>query len=150
MRGAWSRITVHHSAETSSNPEGGSLDESTETLRGIQRFHMDDPGHRYGDIGYHFLIDSSGRIFEGRNLSWQGAHAGGQNGIHNNQNIGVCLLGDFSSRPPTPAALKSMELLVGDLRRRFRIPASRVFAHSEFRDTQCPGPALEGWVAKYR
>jgi hypothetical protein len=150
LRGTWSRITIHHSAETSSTAEGGSLDQSIQTLRGIQRFHMDDPLHEYGDIGYHFLIDSSGRIFEGRGLMWQGAHAGGQDGIHNNQNIGVCVLGDFVARPPSAAAQKSLELLVVDLRGRYRIPVSRIFTHSDLRDTQCPGPALEAWVEGLR
>lgn len=62
LKGQWSRITVHHSAESTTDPRGGSLEESSGTVRSIQKFHMDDPEHRWGDIGYHFLIDSGGRI----------------------------------------------------------------------------------------
>ncbi|MCE9594903.1 MAG: peptidoglycan recognition protein family protein [Planctomycetes bacterium] len=150
LKGAWSRITIHHSAEESSDGKGGSLEDSAHTLRLIQKFHMEDPGHRWGDIGYHFLIDSGGRIFEGRELRWQGAHAGGKDGMYNAQNVGVCLLGDFRVRPPTPAAMKSLELLIADLREKHKIAASRVYAHTEFTGSVCPGPFLIDWVKKHR
>lgn len=150
LKGQWSRITIHHSAEQSSDGKGGSVEDSAHTLRLIQKFHMEDADHRWGDIGYHFLIDSGGRIFEGRELKWQGAHAGGKDGANNTQNIGVCMLGDFSHRPPTPAALKSLELLVADLRGRFPIAANRLYAHSEFTGSECPGPFLLDWVKKHR
>ena len=150
LRGAWSRITVHHSAESSSNPNGGSLAESSSSVYGIQKYHMQDPSHRWGDIGYHFLIDSNGRIFEGRSLRWQGAHAGGVNGTNNRQNIGICLLGDYATGSPRPEALKSLEVLLDHLREEHRIPASRVYAHNDFVTTECPGPALARWLRDYR
>jgi len=150
LRGTWSRITVHHSAESSSDPNGGSLADSASTLLRIQKYHTRDPSHLWGDIGYHFLIDSSGRIFEGRSLEWQGAHAGGVNGTNNRQNIGICMLGDYAHGSPRPAALKSLELLLEDLRARYRIPASRVYPHREFGTTICPGPALTQWIDAYR
>ncbi|MBM3986537.1 MAG: N-acetylmuramoyl-L-alanine amidase [Planctomycetes bacterium] len=147
LKGAWSRITVHHSAESTSDPRGGSLEDSAATVRIIQKYHMDDPTHRWGDIGYHFLIDGAGRIFEGRELEWQGAHAGGSN---NQQNIGICMLGDFERRAPTEAARKSLQVLLDDLRGRYRIPAERVVPHSSFGSTRCPGPALTAWLKKYK
>lgn len=147
LKGQWSRITVHHSAETSSDPEGGSFEDSANTLRLIQKYHMDDPGHRWGDIGYHFAIDGAGRIFELRELGWQGAHAGGNN---NQQNIGICMLGNLLKRPPTQAALKSLQLLLKQLRDKYRIPADRVAPHNEYATTQCPGPALTSWIKQYK
>ena len=151
LKGAWSRITVHHSDESRSSRAGGTLEDSEEVVRAIQKFHMEDPEHGWGDIGYHFLIDSAGRIFEGRELEWQGAHAGGAGGMNNMQNIGICMLGDFLKRSPTPAALKSLELLINSLRDQYKIPASRVYPHKEFTTTQCPGPVLTAWLkAHYR
>ncbi|MCC7013677.1 MAG: N-acetylmuramoyl-L-alanine amidase [Planctomycetes bacterium] len=147
LKGGWSRITIHHSAETSSDPDGGSFEDSANTLRLIQKYHMDDPDHRWGDIGYHFAIDSGGRIFELRELQWQGAHAGGNN---NQQNIGICMLGNLLKRSPTPAALKSLQLLLKDLRGKYRIPAERVAPHNEYGSTQCPGPSLTAWIKNYK
>jgi hypothetical protein len=147
LKGQWSRITVHHSAEETSDPEGGTLEESMQTVRSIQKFHMEDPAHKWGDIGYHFMIDAAGRIFEARALQWQGAHAGDLNNV---QNLGICMLGDLERRPPTPAALKSLELLLNHLREQYRIPASRVYPHNELKTTRCPGPAMTAWIKKYR
>lgn len=150
LRGTWARATVHHSADTlSSSRSGGSFADSVEILRRIQRYHMDEPSLAWGDIGYHFIIDPAGRLFEGRRLDWQGAHAGGDNNI---QNIGICVLGDFSAKSssPTPAALKSLDLLLNHLRKEYRFPASRVKSHHAYKVTECPGPALTSWVKRYQ
>ena len=40
--------------------------------------HM-GPERGWADIGYHFVIDGSGRVFEGRHADVLGAHAGGAN-----------------------------------------------------------------------
>ncbi len=149
LRGQWSRITVHHSAESADESQGGALADTAATVQRIQKVHMDhgNPDFGWADIGYHFLIDSSGRILQGRGLEWQGAHARGAN---NHQNLGLCLLGDFLRHPPSPAALKSLELLLDDLRESYRIPPSRVFAHKELTATVCPGPTLTAWIVRYR
>jgi hypothetical protein len=149
VRGTWSRITVHHSAETQDENRGGSLQDTAATLRRIQKVHMDagDPEHGWADIGYHFLIDGSGRVLEGRELAWQGAHARGAN---NRDNIGVCLLGDFSRRSPSQAALASLQRVLDDLRKRYSVPGSRVYLHKELTSTDCPGPSLSAWVVRYR
>ena len=139
------RVTIHHSAMYFRDTRPAAC---AAQIQRIQKEHM---GNRdYGDIGYHFLIDSGGRIFQGRELKWQGAHAGGKDGANNTQNIGICMLGDFLHRPPTPAAMKSLELLVADLRGKFQIPTSRLFAHTEFTGSECPGPFLIDWVKKHR
>ncbi|MBD3646900.1 MAG: N-acetylmuramoyl-L-alanine amidase, partial [Pseudomonadales bacterium] len=43
-------------------------------MKRIQDFHMDERG--FSDIGYNYLIDSDGNIFEGRSLDYVPAHAG--------------------------------------------------------------------------
>ena len=71
-------------------------------------------------------------------------------GTQRRQNIGVCLLGDFAVRQPRPAQLKSLELLLDQLREKHRIASSRVYAHNSFGTTVCPGPALTRWLQSYR
>jgi len=146
-RGAWKRITLHHSAEHSSALGRSSRAEVAETLQKIQRYHMEQTSERYGDIGYHFLIDPAGRVYVGRSLSWRGAHAGGSNNI---ANIGVCLLGDFTREPPKRAALASLARLLGALRERHSIRPSGILGHGELKATACPGTALARWVSSYR
>jgi len=144
--GRWNSLTVHHSARTTAEQLGrGSDADVADALRRIQHVHMDDRG--FGDIGYHFLIDPRGKVYEGRTLAWRGAHASGANNIGN---IGVCLLGNFEIERPTPAALGALERLTDDLTRRYAIPKSRVYAHQDLKATECPGKYLLAWVRRYR
>lgn len=62
----YNTLIVHHSA----------LDLSYGPYQ-IQQLHMQNKG--YADIGYHFLIDESGRVSEGRYIRARGAHTGGYN-----------------------------------------------------------------------
>ncbi|MBK7642004.1 MAG: N-acetylmuramoyl-L-alanine amidase [Planctomycetes bacterium] len=145
--GGWKKITVHHSAEADPTPLDGSAASSAAALRQIQRSHLKGKTPPWGDIGYHYLIDPEGRVFQGRDLAWQGAHAKGDNNI---QNIGICLLGNFDEEKPTQAALDSLRKLLDDLRRTYRIPRSEVHKHADFRSTDCPGKFLKPWVEAYR
>lgn len=137
-------ITLHHSAMPA---PGSSVASVASHLRGIQAFHVEERG--WADVGYHFLVDPSGRVWEGRSLAWQGAHAGGDNNIGN---VGVCLLGDFERQRVPRAQLQAAEELIGSLRGRFGVPRSRVVTHREWNagGTQCPGEYLQRAVSAYR
>jgi hypothetical protein len=144
-RGAYSWITVHHSALPGGD---GSLTQSIEAVKRIQRDHVTNRG--YGDIGYHYLIDPVGRVFEGRSLDWQGAHSGtASSGRNNNpKNVGICLLGDFEASRPTPAAIASLDRMVAEIRGHYKLPASAVKPHSYWKDTLCPGRNMSPWLRK--
>jgi len=139
------RVTIHHSAmyfrDTQPRAAAGQIAR-------IQREHMGNRG--YGDIGYHFLIDPSGRIWEGRKLRYQGAHASGANNIGN---IGICVLGNFvrqrSGQGPTTAQIRSMEQLVVQLMHHYSFGGEALYCHSDFKNTQCPGPRMQPIVRKF-
>jgi hypothetical protein len=144
--GAWERLTIHHSADINGELAEQSAKDSALAVRKIQRYHLDDK--RWGDIGYHFLIDPLGRIYEGRSLQWQGAHAG--NNDLNHHNIGVCLLGQYLRESPPAEQLQALDRLVDALRGRYKIPVAKVVGHLELHGTDCPGPYLLSWVKRYR
>jgi len=50
----------------------------------------EDHSRKYADIGYHYIVGPKGRIWEGRPIQYQGAHAQ----RHNANNIGVLFLGN--------------------------------------------------------
>ncbi len=143
----WTRITVHHSTIRGSALAAAGLRACVEQVRRLQSFHMNDGDRAYGDVGYHYLIDPAGRVYEGRSLAWQGAHAAGAN---NHGNIGICLLGNFDEETPRPEALAALAELIEDLRARHGIARSQIFGHSEMRATECPGRKLLPWVHRYR
>lgn len=136
------RITVHHSAILlRSQSERAAADQ----IRSIQNTHMKKEG--CGDIGYHFLIDPSGRIWQGRELRFQGAHARGDN---NRGNIGICVLGNFmrgrDGQRPTAAELDSLETLIGNLAQKHGVAQDQIFCHSDLVNTDCPGTYLRNEV----
>lgn len=146
-QGSYTRITVHHSADRDPVELDGSLARTSEAVREIQKAHMEGKTTHYGDIGYHFLVDPYGRLIEGRDLTYQGAHAYGDNNL---QNIGICVIGNFDTDKPTAAALETLEREIEFLRRTYSIPKNRIYGHRELRSTDCPGDNLMKWVERYR
>ena len=134
------RITVHHEAEVC---DDGGWTATVLRLRGIQKAHLQNG---WADIGYHFVIDYKGRIWEGRTLKYQGAHARD----NNEGNIGIALLGDFNVQWPTKEQKESLKRLLNDLRTTYNVPKSRVYTHRELVTTECPGTHLQGYVNELR
>jgi N-acetylmuramoyl-L-alanine amidase len=94
-------LIVHHSAgaNSSSNWPGA--------VAAIFDFHVNTNG--WSDVGYNWLIDPNGVLYEGRGggNNVRGAHMCG----FNNNTMGVCLLGNFVSVPPPAAALNTLKKL---------------------------------------
>ncbi len=136
------RVTIHHTAILS--PSRSEKAAATQIYQ-IQGGHQKSDG--WADIGYHYLVDPAGRIWEGRPIVWQGAHAGGDN---NRGNIGVCLLGRFlrgaDGQAPTAEQVTSLERLLRWLCSNHGIPSGSIYFHRRFKATECPGPRLEAAV----
>jgi flagellar hook assembly protein FlgD len=97
---------VHHTAGSNSYTAA----ESAAIVRAIQRYHV--VGNGWNDIGYNFLVDKYGQIFEGRKggvaKNVIGAHAGG----FNTGSAGVALLGTYGSANAPAAARRAIEELL--------------------------------------
>ncbi|WP_307712786.1 FG-GAP-like repeat-containing protein [Streptomyces sp. V4I23] len=102
-------VYVHHTVGSNNY----SCAESAALVRGIMTYHVKTEG--WNDLGYNFLVDKCGRVFEGRgggvDLPVKGAHTYG----FNSYSTGIALLGDFegdtatgkAAGRPTTAALQS-------------------------------------------
>src|SRR5690606_21060110 len=88
-----------------------------------------------GDIRYHFIIDRAGRVWEGRPIQYQGAHAGGANNLNN---LGIMLLGNFDQQSPTDAQMAALVQTVRTFRRTYGVPMNQIFTHQELSPTRCP------------
>jgi hypothetical protein len=97
---------VHHtvSANTYTRAQAPAL------VRGIYYYHTQVNGWR--DIGYNFLIDRFGTIYEGRYGGVTRAVIGAQVLGFNSMSTGVALIGTFDSVAPSPAAMASLEQLL--------------------------------------
>jgi len=98
---------VHHTVNANTYTPA----ESAGLVRAIYAFHI--KGNGWCDVGYQFLVDRYGQIFEGRTGGADrpviGAHAGG----FNTYTFGVAGIGDFSTAAPTSAMVSSISQVVG-------------------------------------
>jgi hypothetical protein len=151
---------VHHTAGTN----GYSRAQAPAIVRGIQLFHVQSNG--WNDIGYNFLVDRFGTIYEGRyggvDKNVIGAHALG----FNTGAVGIALLGTYGSTQPSQAAQDAIAKLIAwrmdlahadPLGRTTAISAGsdrfangvpvllrNVSGHRDTGSTSCPGNILYG------
>lgn len=133
VRGSWKHIVIHHTATPSATP------------RGIDRFHREQR-HMENGMAYHFLIGNGrgmedGEIYIGNRWKkqLQGGHLASEQ--LNKSSIGICLVGNFESKPPTDRQMKSLEALIRKLRQQTGLSAAAVTTHRSIhpRHTSCPG-----------
>ncbi|TVQ31505.1 MAG: hypothetical protein EA376_09215 [Phycisphaeraceae bacterium] len=140
MRPVW-RITVHHDGMPPV-----SLQSQSDVASRIDRIRSAHQGQGWGDIGYHFVVDPFGRVWQGRPLEFQGAHVRAEN----EGNLGVLVLGNFEQQTPTGQALSTLDRFVIAQMRRFNVGVSRVLTHRELGPTACPGRTLQAHMQRIR
>ncbi|WP_307168298.1 peptidoglycan recognition family protein [Streptomyces sp. B3I7] len=150
-------MTVHHTATSNDDTDPAA------TVRAIYEMHTVE--NDWGDIGYHFLIDASGVIYEGRFSGDDGVPAQDTRGnivtaFHtekfNTGNLGIAMLGNFTSTLPTEAARSALIRLVAAIASEhnmdpaapvsYRNPATgaahtarTLNGHRDWISTECPG-----------
>lgn len=153
-------LVVHHSAGANQASNWAAV------VRSIWVLHVQ--GNGWNDIGYNYLIDPDGIIYEGR------AGGDGVIGAHfsavNTGTMGVCLMGTYSSLPPASAALESLKRLLIWQAGKWKLDLSGQSLHrasnltlnvvSGHRDaglspnasgaTECPGNALYSYLPELR
>lgn len=139
--GPISRITIHHDATPSTD-----LRSSSDVARRIESIRGAHVKRGWADIGYHYIVDPAGRVWEGRSVTLQGAHVED----NNEHNLGVMVLGNFDVHSPTPTALAALDRFVASRMHVYRIPMGRVYTHREIRPTRCPGDRLQRYVTTTR
>ncbi|HYH59211.1 MAG TPA: peptidoglycan recognition protein [Thermoleophilaceae bacterium] len=152
--------SVHHTVTAN----GYSRAQAPAAILAVCRYHRNTNG--WNDIGYNFVVDRFGRIWEGRaggvDEAVMGAHAQG----YNAETTGISNLGTYTSVPQTDAAIRSMARLIAwklanhGIRRygrtrltsaggeTARYPAGdrrsfpRILGHQDTGATACPGQKL--------
>ena len=136
------RITIHH--EGSSNFWSNDVSATAARIEMIRQQHLQRM--TAGDIGYHFIVDRAGRLWEGRQLVFQGAHVKDQN----EHNVGVMVLGNFETQRPTQQQLATLQRTLAAISGTYRIRSSRVYSHQELAATLCPGKSLQPYMTSLR
>ncbi len=141
-------LIVHHTAMGVESPSS----DWPALVQSIWRFHVLERG--WSDIGYNYLIDPNGMIYEGRagGDGVVGAHFSGVNA----GTMAVALLGDFTDEPPTAEALNSLKEILAwkcdqcgldpegrSLHEASQLVLNTISGHRDGpKPTECPGEAL--------
>jgi hypothetical protein len=159
---------VHHTV----NLNDYTPEEAPQVVLGICRYHRNTNG--WNDVGYNFLVDRFGTIYEGRAGGVAAAVIGAQAEGFNAQSTGIANIGTFSSVPQSQAALDAMARLIrwklplhgyatsgtavmqsaGGGTSRFGAGATvrvdRILGHRDTNSTECPGAALYAQLPQLR
>ncbi|MGW7367379.1 N-acetylmuramoyl-L-alanine amidase [Streptomyces sp. NPDC054841] len=152
-------IFVHHTGGSNTYD----CADSASIVRSIYTYHVESQG--WNDIGYHFLVDRCGTVFEGRaggiDQPVQGAHTY----AFNVDTSSIALIGDYNDATTTPAVREAVAGLVAwklglsgvDAAGTATLTAaddnewfdegqtatfSRLSGHRDANDTDCPGENL--------
>jgi hypothetical protein len=168
--GAVRMAFVHHTE----NPNGYTPAEVPAMLRAIYAYHRFARG--WNDIGYNFVVDVFGRVFEARAGGVDEPVVGAQAGGYNLVSTGVAVLGSFMETPIPPAARDALERLLAWKLSLHGLPAigrvtvrvnpagasfskfpanahvslARISGHRDADSTDCPGNALYGELPAIR
>ena len=146
-------MVVHHTAQKISGDDRSAV----ERVRALYEYHANSRG--WGDIGYHYLVDEQGGIYEGR--------SGGENvvGGHvycgNVGTLGIALLGNFDVEQPTQKQVQSLQWLLDHLADTYDIDLNRsvsfkgkavdpIQRHKDLISTDCPGYYMSSVIAQVR
>lgn len=135
-------LVVHHTALK----VGDDTRSGVERMRALYQYHAQSRG--WGDVGYNFLIDEQGQIYEGR--AGGNYVVGGHAYCNNTGTIGVSLMGNFDVEKPSQTQMQSLQWLLADLSKRYGIDPSRsvqfhgkklnpIVGHRDLLSTDCPG-----------
>lgn len=115
-------LVIHH---TATDPSVG--------IEAIARKHVNELG--WPGIGYHFVIDADGQIYQTNDLTTISFHARQANPFA----VGIAFCGNFDEAIPTNAQLESGGRLCAYLLRELSLPLENVRGHRAFVSTECPG-----------
>ena len=119
------KIICHHTA----TPSGST------SVEGVRRAHL---GRGWDDIGYHYLVDTDGRLRVGRRVGKVGAHCKGENGF----SIGISLMGRYDTGYETPN-LRGLAPHLADLCIAYDLTEEDIYGHKDYNRTACPGYDME-------
>ena len=129
-------IIVHHSGGTDANPL---LDTSNQTAQIIEQYHL---SKGWEGLGYQYVIHKNGDVWKGRPEHYHGAHTVG----HNNDSIGICLVGNFDATLPTKEQETALKGLITDIRGRYNV-GDNIYPHRKYAQKTCYGnKLLDTWA----
>lgn len=127
-----SAITIHH-AGVKNKPDS----DNYAYMRNLQRFSQKD--RPWGDIPYHFVIDEHGKIFEARDLQYQGDS---NTNYDLSGHLQICVKGNFEIEVPSDKVFDCLVDLTAYMAEKYQVEETRIKTHKDYVQTACPGKNL--------
>ena len=138
-------IIVHHTGGTDANPLADTSGQSFEIVDEWHRKQWNFKSSLGHYIGYHYFIDKTGKVTQGRADGDTGAHTIGKN----NSSLGICLAGNFSATLPTEAQVEALTKLLREKTKQYHLLPEKIFPHRKFANKECYGAKLsDTWAAE--
>lgn len=128
------RLTIHH-AGSQRGVTGPAQ------FRGWQTWHMSGQG--WGDIAYHILIGVDGKVYEGRDRSYEGDSG---TVYDTTGHLLVVLEGNFDVDRPTTAQLDALTMVAAWAAHEYGFEPSTISGHRDHAATSCPGAHLHSLI----
>ncbi len=162
---------VHHTVNTN---DYTSTAQVMQLIRNDQAFHQASApdGNGWCDLGYNFLVDKWGNVYEGAAGSLEKALIGAHTGGFNTGTVGVAMVGTYTSTAPPEAQLDGVAKIIAYRLARYGVdPAGtatftaasrtaggrfaagqsvvlpKIFGHRDTHQTECPGGLAYGRLA---
>lgn len=128
-------LTVHYTGAPAVNVAKNDV---AAYIKRIEREHKARPGENMSTLGYNFLIDEFGRVWEGR--GW-GTRNGANGTQSNDTSISVCILVGVKDNKISPVVIDAVRALRAEASRRFKRELI-VKGHRDHKATSCPGEEI--------
>ncbi len=140
------RAIIHHTV----NGNGYSASQVPSMLRSIQAYHQGARG--WDDIGYNFVIDRFGTVWEARARSLYEPVIGAHARDHNTGSVGVAYLGDGTSTGLSSTAVSRLGRFLGWKMSLHGARPTRgnIIGHRDVGQTSCPGNTIYGQLGSIR
>ncbi len=142
------RVMVHHTASLNFDGNGAAA------VRAVWMGHA--CGNAWGDIGYNYLVDRSGNIFQGRYYNQSqadqfGEVEGGHTYGFNDYSVGIATLGDFTKQGGTTSMVYGVSQIAAWKMYKYNLQPwnqytdevgrvqYRIGGHRNYTSTACPG-----------
>jgi hypothetical protein len=148
-------VFVHHTAGSNNYTRR----EAPGIVRGIYAYHTQS--RNWCDIGYNFLVDRYGTVYEGRAGGIRQPVRGAHSGDYNVNSTGISLMGEFSNVMPPKAMRRALIKLIT-----WRMGVAyhggkgfaylngkrfnRISGHRDAMSTSCPGQRVYDWLPQLR
>jgi len=136
-------LIVHHTGGSDTDPRADTSNHTFEIVNDWHKHLWNFKSSLGYYIAYHYFIDKTGKVTQGRADTDEGAHTIGKN----NSSLGICLAGNFDITKPTTEQITALKALLKAKMTQYGVSMANVVPHRKFAKKSCYGNLLtDAWV----